>query len=366
MFRLSIPVIGSEEERAVRKVLKSGFLVQGKKVAEFETVVADFLGVKFAVAVNSGTSALHLALIALNIGPGDEVILPDYTFPATINVVELCGAKPVIVDIEPDTFNIDPEKIEKAITAKTKAIMPVHLFGQSADMDPIIRLGRKRKIPVVEDAACVLGATYNGHPCGTLGQMGCFSFHPRKIITTGEGGLIVTNNQRLAERLRLLRNHGMVHGAKGIDFLEAGFNYRMTEMSAAMGLVQMGKLSEIISDRQKVAAQYDRQLKALPWMSSPKVFSKNTHIYQAYIAQVDSSVDRNALLKYLKNQNVEANFGTYALHRLTFYRTKYQLKAKDFPVTESIFNRTLALPFFAGLSKNQIQQIVRILERFHK
>jgi perosamine synthetase len=364
MFRLSIPSIGREEERAVAEVLRSGFLVQGKKVAEFEGAIAQYLGVKYAVAVNSGTSALHVALLALGIGPGDEVILPDYTFPATVNVVELTGAKPVIVDIEPLTFNIDPQKIEKAITSKTKAIMPVHLFGQSADLGPILAVARKHKLHIVEDAACVLGAEYKGRKSGTLGHVGCYSFHPRKIITTAEGGIIVTNIKAVAEQMRLLRNHGMIHGKNGMDFLTAGFNYRMTELNAAIGVVQMRKLTRLIAARRRVAKEYDRQLSDIPWVMTPQTPRSNTHVFQAYIIQVAKSVDRDRFMAYLRKQGIEVNFGTYALHRLSFYKSKYRLPADRFPVAEEVFKTTVALPLYEHLSKNQIRSIVDVIRKF--
>jgi perosamine synthetase len=366
MFRLSIPSIGREEELAVSEVLKSGFFVQGKKVAQFEEAVAAYLGVKHAVAVNSGTSALHVALLAMGIGPGDEVILPDYTFPATVNVVELTGAKPVIVDIEPNTYNMDPRQVEAAVTPRTRAIMPVHLFGQSADLDPILKVAQKHKLQILEDAACVLGARYKGRLCGTIGDAGCFSFHPRKIITTGEGGMVVTDKPAIAERLRILRNHGMEFrpNTNSIDFVAAGFNYRMTEMNAAIGLVQMKKLSKFIAGRQKVAREYDRRLKKISWIKTPVTPKTNTHMYQAYIVHVDPSVNRDRLMGYLKSHGIEVNFGTYALHRLSFYKTKYRLQAGRFPAAEDAFKTTLALPLYERLTKHQIHAIADVIGKF--
>ena len=364
MIRLSIPSIDHQEEKAVQAVLRSGFLVQGKTVAQFEKAIAGYLNVKYAIAVNSGTSALHLALLAFGIGPGDEVIVPDYTFPATANVVELAGAKPVLVDIDPQTFNIDPKVIEEKINKKTKAIMPVHLFGQSADMGPIIRLAKKYKLIVLEDAACVLGAEYKGQKCGTIGDIGCFSFHPRKVITTGEGGVVVTNNKAIAHRLRILRNHGISYKGNKIDFVAAGFNYRMTEIQAAMGLVQMKKMSSLIVSRRKVAGLYNSQLSTIEWVKVPFVPSYNTHVFQTYIIQVPKSVDRNRLISYLKQNGIEVNFGTYALHKLTFYKGKYHLKDSQFPVTEEVFKTSIALPLFEDLSIGQVKKIASILRKF--
>lgn len=364
MIRLSIPSIDKKEERAVAAVLKSGFLVQGKTVAHFEELVARYVGIKHAVAVSSGTSAIHLALLALNVGPGDEVIVPDYTFPATANAVELCGAKTVLADIDPATFNINPSGIERLITSKTKAIMPVHLFGQSADLDPVMRLARRHKIHVIEDAACTLGAQYKGRMSGTIGDAGCYSFHPRKPVTTGEGGVVVTKNDSVARRLRLLRNHGMEYTKEGIDFVIPGFNYRMTEIHAAIGSVQMEKLARLIAARRKVAAEYDKQLKTISWITPPITPKTNTHVFQSYIVRVSPAVDRNKLIHYLREQGIESNFGTYAIHRLSYYKDKYRLKAASFPVAEQVFHSTVALPFFDHLTKRQITQVVETLKKF--
>ncbi len=361
MIRLAIPTIDSQEERAVLAVLRSGFLVQGKTVAKFEEAVARYLNVKYAVAVSSGTSALHLALVAFGIGPGDQVIVPDYTFPATANVVELTGAKPVFADIDPITFNIDPKTIERLITKKTKAIIPVHLFGQSADLTPILRLAKKYKLKVIEDAACVLGAEYKGRKCGTIGDIGCFSFHPRKVITTAEGGMVVTNNRSIAGRLKILRNHGIDNKGNKIDFVMPGFNYRMTEIQAAMGLVQLKRIPGLIRSRRKVASMYDAQLGPMEWIKTPSTPSDNTHVFQTYIIQIPGNIDRDRLIAHLRKNGIEANFGTYALHRLTFYKNKYRLKVGQFPVTEKVFHSSIALPVFEHLSVGQIRKIAASL-----
>jgi len=364
MIRLSIPSIGHQEERAVQSVLRSGFLVQGKAVARFEEAMAGYLKVPHAVAVSSGTSALHLALLAHDIGPGDEVIIPDYTFPATANVIELTGAKPVLVDIGPLTFNMDPKLIESRITKKTKAIMPVHLFGQSADLAPVMRIARKYKLLVIEDAACVLGAEYKGRKCGTIGDIGCFSFHPRKVITTGEGGVVVTHHQKTADRLRALRNHGISYKDNKIDFVMAGFNYRMTEIQAAIGLAQMKKIKSLIRSHQRVARLYDAQLSSLKWVKTPYTLPGNTHVFQSYIIQTPKSMNRDKLIHHLRQNGVETNFGTYALHKLAFYKNKYRLKDSQFPVTEEVFQTSIALPVFEHLSVYQIRKIAATLRKF--
>lgn len=364
MYRLSIPSIDARELKAIADVLKTGFLVQGKKVAEFEGVVQDFLGVPYALAVNSGTSALHLALVAAGVKKGDEVIIPDLSFPATANVIELTGARPVIVDIEPRTFNIDTRLIEKAITSKTRVIMPVHLFGQSSDMGPILKIARKHKLLVIEDAACVLGAKYKGRYSGTLGEMGCYSFHPRKVITTGEGGIIVTRNKDFAHRLKLLRNHGMEHSAQGIDFHAAGYNNRMTEFQAAMGLVQMTKLQNIIRARQKGFYLYNRALSTIGWLKTPVCAEGNTHLVQSYVVQVDDSIDRSKLISYLKEHQIEAGIGTYAMHRIKYYKNKYKLNAKNYPVADRAFDKLMSLPLYQGIRPSDIQAIAQRIKKF--
>ena len=366
MIRLAIPSIGLQEEIAVKEVLKSGFLVQGKLVARFEEAVAKYLNVKYAVAVSSGTSALHLALLALGIGAGDEVIIPDYTFPATANVVELVGAKPVFVDIDPVTFNINHKAIEQFINKRTKAIMPVHLFGQSADMAPIMRLAKKYKLLVVEDAACVLGAEYKDRKCGTIGHVGCFSFHPRKVITTGEGGVIVTNSKEMADRWKILRNHGIQHKDNKIDFLLPGYNYRLTEIQAAIGLVQLKKIDTLIHSRRKVASIYDEELSSVEWIKIPSTLACNKNAYQAYVIQMSQTIDQNSMINHLKKNGVEANFGTYALHRLSFYKNKYKLIAEQFPVSEEIFQTSVALPLHEHLGIDQIRRIVSILKKYQR
>ncbi len=232
MIRLAIPEIGETEVDAVAGVLRTGFLVQGEHVRIFEERMADFVGARHAVAVSSGTAALHLALLALGVGPGDEVVVPGFTHPATANVVELVGARAILVDVDLRTFNIDPAAVAEAIGPRTKAIMPVHLFGQPAEMGSLLRLAADRGLSVIEDAACALGSAYRGQRCGTFGTVAAFSFHPRKVITTGEGGILTTNDDGMAAHLRRLRNHGQEIDRGRGRFLEAGLNYRLTDFQA--------------------------------------------------------------------------------------------------------------------------------------
>lgn len=359
LIRLTIPEIGDEEIQVVTDVLRSGYLVQGKYVRDFEQKVADYLGARHAIAVSSGTAALHLSLIALGIGFGDEVILPDFTFPATANVVEIAGAKPVLVDIDLDSFNVNVDGIRKAISPRTKAILPVHLFGQSADMDPILDLAREHRILVMEDAACALGAEYHTQKCGTLGILGCFSFHPRKAITTGEGGMVVTNVDELAERLRQLRNHGL-NTALGLGQFEmAGLNYRMTDFQGALGSKQMGRLEDIIAKRRALAQYYRQSLVGLYGIKLPEELPNNRHIWQSYVILLRPGIDRNRLIKVLKEAGVETTIGTYAISA----QPHNHHPEWDLPISRQAYHQSLSLPLHTRMSETDVDEVVRCLKK---
>ncbi|HEX8686992.1 MAG TPA: DegT/DnrJ/EryC1/StrS aminotransferase family protein, partial [Pyrinomonadaceae bacterium] len=259
MIRLAVPSIGEEDLAAVREALASGYLVQGARVAAFEEAVAVYVGARHAVAVSNCTSALLLALMALGVGPGDRVGVTTYSWPATANVIALCGAEPVFVEIDAATYNMDPGRLEEALAChELKAVLPVHAFGLLADMPAIMGLADRYGLAVVEDAACALGAAADGRQAGAWGALGCFSFHPRKAVTTGEGGVVTTDDDAAARRLRALRNHGLDPAAPGPDFILPGFNNRMTEMQGALGLTQMTKLDRIVAARRRAAARYDQ------------------------------------------------------------------------------------------------------------
>ncbi|MBW1899933.1 MAG: DegT/DnrJ/EryC1/StrS family aminotransferase, partial [Deltaproteobacteria bacterium] len=321
MIRLTIPSIDENDLKAVGEVLTSGYLVQGERVAAFEKAVADYVGTKYAVAVSSGTAALHLALLTIGISPGDLVIVTAYSWPATANVIELCGAQPVFVDICSDTFNMDPECLAKELKRlmaaednahRVKAILPVHTFGQMADMLEILDLADQYNLPVIEDAACALGATLNGRRAGTWGVMGCFSFHPRKAITTGEGGIITTDDPESAKRMRALRNHGQDPEAASPEFIMPGFNYRMTEFQAALGVSQMSKLDRIIMARRQRARIYTELLDDTP-LKAPKVFEGSNPVYQSYVVLLPEHIafHRRALIEKLKDKGIETTIGTW-------------------------------------------------------
>ena len=342
MIKLAKPYI---LERAIDKateVIRSGNLVQGKYVEEFENALCNYLNVKNAVVVSSGTAALHLALLVLDIKKGDEVIVPAFTFPATANVVEIVGAKPIFVDINLSDFCIDTSKIEEKITSRTKAIIPVHEFGQAAKMDDIMNIARKYNLKIVEDAACALGAEFENKKVGTFGELGCFSFHPRKAITTGEGGVIVTNNDKLAEKLKILRNHGISYKDGKVDFIAAGLNYRMTDFQAALGLIQLAEIDNIIEQRIRIANLYDDKLSSNNKIKIPFKYKNRKAIYQTYHIIISDKINRDKLIKKLKENGIETNLGAQALPCLTYYKNKYNLRKNDFPNALKAYKKGLA------------------------
>jgi perosamine synthetase len=372
MIRLTVPSIEEDDLKAVEEVIASGFLVQGRHVAAFEQSVAEYVGAKYAVAVSNCTAALHLALLALDIRPSDLVVVTTYSWVATANVIELCGATPVFVDIQPDTFNMDPERLAETLkrlmsnpetARRVKAVLPVHTFGQMADMPAIMDLAGQYGLPVIEDAACALGAKWQGRQAGIWGLMGCFSFHPRKAITTGEGGMITTTDAGLARKLRALRNHGLDPEAASTDFVMPGFNYRMTEFQAALGSTQMTKLDRIIVARRKSAAYYDTLLTGTS-VCPPSIPSDSWPVYQSYVVLLPElqSQRRAELIRLLKEQNVETNIGTWHMPLTTYFRTRYGYQPGDFPVTDRVFANSLTLPLYENLTIQDQQQVVKSLE----
>ncbi len=359
MIRLTIPEIGQEEIQAMTQVLLSGYLVQGTHVVEFEKRVSEYIGVKYAVAVSSGTAALHLALLALGIGPGDEVIVPDFTFPATANVVEITGAKAVLVDIDLETFNIQIDSIRTAITPRTRAIIPVHLFGLPANLDSVLDIGQEFNLFVIEDAACALGAEYKGRKCGTFGNMGCFSFHPRKAVTTGEGGMIVTNDESLAIRLRQLRNHGMSDNAGWSRFERAGLNYRMTDFQGALGAVQMERLENIITSRRQIAESYHLALAGIPGLVHPAEYTGARHVWQSYVVLLPAAIDRDHIISEMSAQDVETTIGTYAISAQPYYNQPEILH----PNAHYAYQHSLCLPLHTRLAPADVEEIVACLEK---
>ncbi|MCR4336556.1 MAG: DegT/DnrJ/EryC1/StrS family aminotransferase [Candidatus Omnitrophica bacterium] len=361
-IKLSKPYIPSSGIKEVQKVLKSGNLVQGEVVKKFELALQKYLGTRHAILVSSGTAALHLALLALDIKEGDEVIVPAFTFPATANVVELVKAKPVFVDIALDDFCMDVRKIEKCISKRTKAIIPVHEFGQPADIKKIMSVAKKRNITVVEDAACALGAKFGNQMVGTFGKIGCFSFHPRKILTTGEGGLLVTDDVAMAEKLRSLRSHGICVKNGKMDFDYAGLNYRMTDFQAALGLSQMAHLEKMLKARVALAKAYDQGLAGISWIKTPLSIQNRKNVYQTYHVMLNQNVSRDALIQKLRDQGIEANLGAQALPCLSYYQKRYKLKERDFLNAREAYTQGLALPMHFALNEKDIKHVIRKLE----
>lgn len=351
LIRLAHPDVGREEAEAVAAVLASGQLTMGPKVDEFEAELARACGVEHAVAVSSGTAALHLAILALGLGEGDEVLVPAYTFPATANVVALAGARPVLVDADPETMNLDLTRVADAVTARTRAVLGVHLFGRPLDWEAL-REAVPERVVLVEDAAGALGARRRGRPCGGLGLMACLSFHPRKIVTTGEGGAVTTNDGAVADAVRRLRHHGIE--PKGEFAIRApGFNYRLADILCAVGIPQLGRLEELLSARRRVADAYEERLAGL--VATPFAEEGDTHGWQAYVVRLDR---RDEVLAALRSEGIEAQIGTYALHRLEAYRDQ-----GSFPGADACFERALALPFHSRLSEFDLDRVTAALTR---
>ena len=349
MIRLAWPDLGPEELAEVAEVLESGRLTMGPKVAELESELARVCGREYVVAVSSGTAALHLALLALGIGADDEVIVPAYTFPATANVVALAGARPVLVDVDAETMNIDPATVAAAVTSRTRAVMVVHLFGRPARWEEI-REAVPEGVHLIEDAAGALGARRRGVPCGGLGEVACLSFHPRKIVTTGEGGAVVCADEELAKRVGTLRHHGQRTDG---EFETPAFNYRLSDILAAVGLPQLRRLDELLETRTRLAAAYTERLRDR--FEPPTADEGDVHGWQAYVVAADR---RDQRLAALREAGIEAQIGTYALHLLPPYGDQ-----GPFPGAEACYRTNLALPLHSRLAERDIERIAAALTR---
>jgi perosamine synthetase len=373
MIPITKPYFNNKETEAVKKVISSGWLVQGPKVKEFEDRISRFTGAKYAIAVSSCTTGLHLSLVALGIKAGDEVIVPAFTFSATANAVEQQGAKPIFVDIDTNTFNIDVSKIEEAITEKTKAIIPVHLFGLSAEMEKIMKIAKRHKLSVIEDAACALGTKYRNKHVGNFGDTGCFSFHPRKAITTGEGGMIITNSKKIAKKLKSLRDHG----ANISDFFRhkndsfnlpdhnlAGFNYRMTDIQGALGIEQMKKLEFILKERKKRAEIYNKAFKNNSHIFTPFISENSNHTYQSYVLRTEK--DREKLAEKLIKSGISVRPGTQSVPHLSYYHDKYGYKKSDFSKSFNIEKQSLTIPLFSTMPKREQNFVIKSIRKFYE
>jgi dTDP-4-amino-4,6-dideoxygalactose transaminase len=386
---LSVPIARTslleEEIRSVLEPLLSGWLVQGPKVREFERKWCDFTGARHSIAVSSCTAGLELALAALDLRPGDEVLVPAFTWVATANVVEHLGARPLFCDIDPRTFNLDVADAERRVTARTRAIVPVHLFGLAADMKRVQSLADRQGLWVIEDAACGFGSRVAGRHVGTLGTAGCFSFHPRKAITTGEGGMVTTESDAIAARLRRLRDHGANlsdlerHSSprpyRLADHPDAGYNFRMTDIQGALGSAQMKRADAILAERRRLAGVYDAALGSLAWLRTPSAQPGLDHAYQSYPCMFEPEpltslsvprvgMQRNAFMDRLQQAGVSTRPATHAVHMLSYYRAKYSLAAEDFPAAWAANDCSVSLPLFNGMTEAEqahvIEQVTRL------
>jgi len=379
MIRISAPLLGEEEISAVERVLRSGMLSQGAYVEAFESAFADFIGVEHAIAVSSGTAALHIALLAAGIGEGDEVITTPFTFIATANAILFVGAKPVFVDVREDDFNIDVEKVKEAITKRTKAIIPVHLYGQPCDMKAIADIAEDHNLHVIEDACQAHGAEFAGKKVGSFGTAGCFSFYPTKNMTTGEGGMLTTNSKEIAKKARMLRNHGS--SARYMHEI-LGFNMRMTDISAAIGIEQLKKLHYFTKRRRENAEYLTERLKGIRGIVTPVVKEQRTHVFNQYTIRVvgneeadganganrakgnrgKEGVNRDDLARMLTERGVEV--GIYyptPVHKQPLYRKLGYDCSLD--VSERLSAEVLSLPVHPGVGKEDLDYIVDIIKR---
>ncbi len=391
-MKINVPIakisLHDSEIQSVLEPLNSGWLVQGPKVAEFEKKWSNFTDAKYSVAVTSCTTALHLSLAALGFRSGDEAIVPAFTWISTANVIEHFAGKVIFCDIDPSTFNIDVNQIESKITSRTRAIIPVHLFGLSADMNPINKIAKQYNLWVIEDAACGFGAQYYGDHVGTLGNTGCFSFHPRKAITTGEGGMITTSDPELAERIKCLRDHGAAMsdlqrhlGAKPYllaDHPEAGYNQRMTDIQGALGSAQMSRAQEIIEERQKLARIYDHAFADVDWLRTPICPVGLSHGYQSYACMYQPDTEnsdelravneaRNKGMEKLQSNGISTRPATHAVHMLSYYQKKYDLSPEDFPYAFAANDCSISLPLFNGMTEIEQEYVIdKVLGSFGK
>jgi len=372
LIPITKPYLGEEEAQAAAEAIRTGWIAQGPLVARFEEAIAARLGVAHVVATSNCTTSLHLALLCSGIGPGDEVICPSFSFIATANAALYIGARPVFVDIDPRTYNIDPAAIEPAITPRTKAIVPVDQIGLAADLDPVLEIAERYHLRVIEDAAPALGATYRGRPVGAISPVTCFSFHPRKSITTGEGGAIATNDAELAARARVLRSHGASvsdlarHSATSViieAYEELGYNYRMTDIQAAMGIEQLKKLDAILTRRRELAERYNAQLAEIPGVTPPYSPEDAPHTYQSYCVRLDPATTppRETIMERMLADGVATRRGVMAIHEEPYYVERFG--RVSLPVTEAATRQTLLLPLYMTMTDAEQDRVIASLRR---
>jgi len=361
MIPLSGPDITAREKELVLEALESGHLGLGPKMKAFEEQMAAYAGTKYAISCNSGTSGLHMLIHAMGIGEGDEVITTPFSFVASANCILFERATPVFVDIEEDTYNIDVTQIEAKITPRTKAILPVHVFGQPANMDEIRRLAEKYDLWVIEDSCEAIGATWNGEKAGKMGDAGVFAFYPNKQMTTGEGGVIVTDNDELANLCMSLRNQGRGEDGLWLSHVRLGWNYRMDDLSAALGLAQLERIDEILAARDRVAQMYMDKLRDVPGIILPHIKDNVYMSWFVFVIRFADGIDRDAIMHNLAAKGIGCRPYFTPIHLQPFYIEQFGFQEGDFPVTEHVAKGTLAIPFFNRLTEAQIDEVVAAL-----
>jgi dTDP-4-amino-4,6-dideoxygalactose transaminase len=355
-IKLIEPMVGEEELSLVREVLESGYMTEGPKTQEFEENFAKFVGAKHAIATTSCSTALQICVDILGIGPGDEVIVPDFTYPVTADVARIVGADPVLVDVDESTYNIDHDEVKKAATDKTRGILPVSLFGHPLDMAPLREIAEKHDLFIVEDAACSAGARFGGERTGSMADLSCFSFHPRKVITTGEGGMITTNDDELAEKARQRKKFGMKMVDGRWQFMSVGTNYKLSDVLGAIGVKQLEKVEEIIGRRRELASIYDSLLDGNDFLIRPTAKEGVYHIYQTYAALVTKGGARDRLIKDLREKEIETQIGTYSLHVQPSFDGV--MRIGDLGRSRKLFENLLALPMSHSMTREDQEMVI--------
>ncbi len=360
---MSAPDITEEDVQAVTEVVRSGRLALGPKTEEFESLIAQYVGTKYAVAVSSGTAALHLIVKALGLGPGDEVLVPSFTFVASANVILYEGATPVFVDIEPDTYNLDPEDLERKVTPRTKAVMVVDVFGHPAEWDEILRISEKHGLKVIDDSCEALGAEYKGRKLGQFGDAAAFAFYPNKQMTTGEGGIIVTDDPEIARLCRSMRNQGRGEMGSWLEHERLGYNYRMTEMSAALGVSQLSRIEVLLAKRDRVARMYTERLSGLDFVRPPVVRPYVRMSWFVYVITLAPGLHRDRVMAALAEQGIPSRGYFSPIHLQPYIREMLGTREGMLPVTEEAARRTIALPFHGNMTEDEVDQVVEALKR---
>jgi len=368
------PVLGEEEVASVAECIRSRWIGLGPRVERFEQEFARYKGAPYALALNSGTAAIHLALAALGIGAGDEVIAPAMTFCSTIHPIVHTGAKPVLVDCHRDTFNVDPERIECRITPQTRAVLVVHMCGRSCEMDAVLEIAARHGLGVIEDCAHAVETTYRGKAAGLMGDVGCFSFYPNKNITTGDGGMLITRDQKVFQAAKILSLHGMtadawgrfVGGPSGYEVVEPGFKYNMTDLAAALGLPQLAKVEEHWRQRKQLWAQYNKQLGDLPLVLPPATEPDSCHachLYTLLLKREEMRVGRAEIVAALEAENIGVGIHYLPVHQHPYYRKRFEFRDDDFPNATFVGERTFSLPLSPAMSERDVADVVTALTR---